>query len=259
MADIVGHPPGPLPVEGGDGGSLRSELLLEAQGLHSFYGVSHILHGVDFSVARGECIGLMGRNGMGKTTLLKSMLGLVRPKEGAVRVRGRDMTQDEPYAIARAGIAYVPEGRGIFPNLSVRENLVMAARAGVDGRKEWDFERVMATFPRLAERIGHGGAQLSGGEQQMLTIGRALMTNPDLLILDEATEGLAPLIAREIWNIIRTIRASGIATVIVDKNYGAVLALADRSAVLVKGRVVFAGSSSELTDNEELMHRFLGV
>jgi branched-chain amino acid transport system ATP-binding protein len=153
----------------------------------------------------------------------------------------------------------VPEGRGIFPNLTVRENLVMAARAGVDGRKEWDFDRVMATFPRLGERINNGGAQLSGGEQQMLTIGRALMTNPDLLILDEATEGLAPLIAREIWNIIRTIRASGIATVIVDKNYGAVMALADRSVVLVKGRVVFAGSSNELSDNEELMHRFLGV
>ena len=236
-----------------------AELLLEASGLHSFYGVSHILHGVDFHVARGECIGLMGRNGMGKTTLLKSMLGLVRPKEGAVRVRGKEMTQAAPHAIARAGIAYVPEGRGIFPNLTVRENLVMAARAGVDGRREWDFERVMATFPRLAERIDNGGAQLSGGEQQMLTIGRALMTNPDLLILDEATEGLAPLIAREIWHIIRTIRASGIATVIVDKNYGAVLALADRSAVLVKGRVVFAGSSAELTDNEELMHRFLGV
>jgi branched-chain amino acid transport system ATP-binding protein len=236
-----------------------AELLLEAAGLHSFYGVSHILHGVDFSVARGETIGLMGRNGMGKTTLLKSMLGLVRPKQGSVKVRGRDMTQAAPHAIARAGIAYVPEGRGIFPNLTVRENLVMAARAGVDGRKEWDFDRVMATFPRLGERINNGGAQLSGGEQQMLTIGRALMTNPDLLILDEATEGLAPLIAKEIWNIIRTIRACGIATVIVDKNYGAVMALADRSVVLVKGRVVFAGSSSELTDNEELMHRFLGV
>jgi branched-chain amino acid transport system ATP-binding protein len=236
-----------------------AELLLEATGLHSFYGVSHILHGVDFSVGRGECIGLMGRNGMGKTTLLKSMLGLVRPREGSVQVRGRDMTLAEPHAIARAGIAYVPEGRGIFPNLTVRENLIMAARPGVDGRREWDFERVMATFPRLAERIENGGAQLSGGEQQMLTIGRALMTNPDLLILDEATEGLAPLIAREIWNIIRTIRVSGIATVIVDKNYGAVMGLADRSVVLVKGRVVFAGTSSELTDNEELMHRFLGV
>jgi branched-chain amino acid transport system ATP-binding protein len=196
---------------------------------------------------------------MGKSTLLKSMLGLVRPKQGTVRVRGEDMTQAAPHAIARRGVAYVPEGRGIFPNLSVRENLVMAARAGADGRREWGFDRVMATFPRLGERINNGGAQLSGGEQQMLTIGRALMTNPDLLILDEATEGLAPLIAREIWNIIKTIRASGIATVIVDKNYGAVMALADRSVVLVKGRVVFSGSSGELSDNEELMHRFLGV
>jgi len=236
-----------------------ADILLEASGLHSFYGVSHILHGIDFSVARGECIGLMGRNGMGKTTLLKSMLGLVRPKQGSVKVRGRDMTHAAPHVIARAGIAYVPEGRGIFPNLSVRENLVMAARAGVDGRREWDFDRVMATFPRLSERLDNGGAQLSGGEQQMLTIGRALMTNPDLLILDEATEGLAPLIAKEIWNIIRTIRASGIATVIVDKNYGAVMMLADRSVVLVKGRVVFSGTSSDLSDNEGLMHRFLGV
>ena len=272
MAELNGLPPGPLPVAGGEAGPLRSptnaaqarggpspEPLLEATGLHSFYGASHILHGVDFSVARGECVGLMGRNGMGKTNLLKSMLGLVRPKAGSVKVRGRDMTHAAPHAIARAGIAFVPEGRGIFPNLTVRENLVMAARAGLDGRREWDFDRIMATFPRLAERIRHGGGQLSGGEQQMLTIGRALMTNPDLLILDEATEGLAPLIAREIWNIIRSIRASGIATVIVDKNYGAVLALADRSVVLLKGRVVFAGSSNELSDNEELMHRFLGV
>ncbi|MBA3904218.1 MAG: ABC transporter ATP-binding protein [Rhodocyclaceae bacterium] len=254
-------PSAPLPAQGGDGGSLRSQpnMLLQAEGLHTYYGVSHILHGVDFSVRRGETIGLMGRNGMGKSTLLKSMLGLVRPKQGTVRVRGEDMTQAAPHAIARRGVAYVPEGRGIFPNLSVRENLVMAARAGADGRREWGFDRVMATFPRLGERINNGGAQLSGGEQQMLTIGRALMTNPDLLILDEATEGLAPLIAREIWNIIKTIRASGIATVIVDKNYGAVMALADRSVVLVKGRVVFSGSSGELSDNEELMHRFLGV
>jgi len=236
-----------------------SDTLLEASGLHTFYGVSHILHGVDFSVHSGETIGLMGRNGMGKTTLLKTMLGLVRPREGQVKVRGVDMTQAPTHAIARHGIAYVPEGRGIFPNLSVRENLVMAARAGVDGRREWDFDRVIHTFPRLGERLGNGGAQLSGGEQQMLTIGRALMTNPDLLILDEATEGLAPLIAREIWSIIKTIRASGIATVIVDKNYAAVMALAVRSVVLVKGRVVFAGDSGELSENPELMHRFLGV
>ena len=236
-----------------------AEPLLEAQGLHSFYGASHILHGVNFSVARGETIGLMGRNGMGKTTLIKSMLGLVRPREGSVKVRGRDMTHAAPHAIARTGIAYVPEGRGIFPNLSVRENLVMAARAGVDGRREWTFERVMETFPRLAERLDHGGGQLSGGEQQMLTIGRALMTNPDLLILDEATEGLAPLIAKEIWNIIRSIRNCGIATVIVDKNYAAVMNLADRCAVVVKGHIVFAGAAGELSENEELMHRFLGV
>ncbi len=236
-----------------------SDLLLEATGLHTFYGISHILHGVNFSVQRGETIALMGRNGMGKTTLIRSMLGLVRPRVGTVRVRGEDMTQAATHTIARRGIAYVPEGRGIFPNLSVKENLIMAARAGVDGRREWDYERVLATFPRLSERLNNGGAQLSGGEQQMLTIGRALMTNPDLLILDEATEGLAPLIAREIWNIIKTIRTSGIATVIVDKNYGAVMALADRCAVLVKGHVVFSGKSDELADNEELMQRFLGV
>ncbi|MCF8179668.1 MAG: ABC transporter ATP-binding protein, partial [Sulfuritalea sp.] len=215
--------------------------------------------GVDFSVRRGETIGLMGRNGMGKTTLLKSMLGLVRPREGVVKVCGIDMTQAATHAIARHGIAYVPEGRGIFPNLSVRENLIMAARAGVAGNCEWTFDRVIHTFPRLGERLEKGGALLSGGEQQMLTIGRALMTNPDLLILDEATEGLAPLIAREIWSIVKTIRGSGIATVIVDKNYGAVMAIADRSVVLVKGRVVFSGASSELSDNPELMHSFLGV
>jgi|LakMenEpi03Aug12_release.lakeMendotaPanAssembly.Ray.scaffolds.fasta_scaffold214045_1 branched-chain amino acid transport system ATP-binding protein len=236
-----------------------ADTLLEGSGLHTFYGVSHILHGVDFAVRRGETIGLMGRNGMGKTTLIKTLLGLVRPREGTVRVRGADMTRAATHEIVRRGIAYVPEGRGIFPNLSVRENLLMAARAGVDGRREWDFDRVIRTFPRIGERLNNGGAQLSGGEQQMLTIGRALMTNPDLLILDEATEGLAPLIAREIWNIIKTIRASGIATIIVDKNYAAVMALANRSVVLVKGRVVFSGESRELSDNGELMHRFLGV
>ncbi len=155
------------------------------------------------------------------------------------------MTGAEPYRIARQGIAYVPEGRGIFPNLTVRENLVMAARAGPDGRRDWTYERVLATFPRLAERLAHGGWQLSGGEQQMLTIGRALMTNPDLLILDEATEGLAPQIAQEIWRIIGEIRAHGIATVIVDKNYRAVTAIADRNVILVKGRVVFEGDSRD--------------
>jgi branched-chain amino acid transport system ATP-binding protein len=236
-----------------------SEALLEARELHAYYGASHILHGVDFRIDRGETVALMGRNGMGKSTLIRSMLGLVKPRHGVVRVCGTPMTRAEPYLIARRGIAYVPEGRGIFPNLTVRENLVMAARAGPEGRRDWTYERVLATFPPLAERLDNGGWRLSGGEQQMLTIGRALMTNPDLLILDEATEGLAPQIAREIWRIIGEIRAHGIATLIVDKNYAAVTAIADRSVILVKGRVVFAGESAALLAQPELLHRHLGV
>jgi branched-chain amino acid transport system ATP-binding protein len=236
-----------------------ADLLIEGRALHAYYGSSHILHGVDFHVARGETIGLMGRNGMGKTTLLKSLLGLVQLRSGSVRVRGEDMSGAAPYRIARRGIAYVPEGRGIFPDLSVRENLIMAARKGVDGRCQWDFDRVVAIFPRLLERAGQRGEQLSGGEQQMLSIGRALMTNPDVLILDEATEGLAPLIAREIWRIVREIRASGIATVIVDKNHRAVTLVADRLAILVKGTIVFEGASDRLHDQPELIHKHLGI
>jgi branched-chain amino acid transport system ATP-binding protein len=236
-----------------------SEWLLEARELHAYYGASHVLHGVDFRIDRGETVGLMGRNGMGKTTLIRSMLGIVKPRHGEVRVCGTPMTGAEPYRVARQGIAYVPEGRGIFPTLTVRENLVMAARAGPDGRRDWTLERVLAVFPRLAERLGYDGGQLSGGEQQMLTIGRALLTNPDLLILDEATEGLAPLIAREIWNIVADIRAHGIATLIVDKNYRSVTAIADRSVILVKGRVVFEGDSAMLLAQPEMLHRQLGV
>ncbi|WP_332674153.1 ABC transporter ATP-binding protein [Aromatoleum sp.] len=236
-----------------------SDVLIEAEGLHSFYGGSHVLHGVDFAVRRGETLGLMGRNGMGKTTLVRSLLGHVRPRHGRVSVCGKTMTGAAPHLIARKGIAYVPEGRGIFPNLSVRENLMMAAKAGVDGRRDWTFERVLDTFPRLGERLTHGGGQLSGGEQQMLTIGRALMTNPDLLILDEATEGLAPLIAKEIWHIIRQIRATGIATIVVDKNHAAVTSISDRNVILVKGRVVFEGSSRELREQPELLKKHLGA
>ena len=238
---------------------MSDSLLIEARGLHSYYGSSHILHGIDFSVQRGETVGLMGRNGMGKTTLLKSVLGLVRPRAGEVRIAGSLVTQAAPHAIARMGIAYVPEGRGIFPNLSVRENLVMAARAGVDGRRDWTFERVIETFPRLAQRLEHGGAQLSGGEQQMLTIGRALLTNPDLLILDEATEGLAPKISREIWSIIGRIKQAGIAAVIVDKNFAAVSAVADRIVILVKGAKVYEGASAELRAQPELHLKYLGI
>jgi branched-chain amino acid transport system ATP-binding protein len=233
--------------------------IIEAQDLHSYYGASHILHGIDFCVRPGEAVGLMGRNGMGKTTLIRTLVGHVEPRRGQVKINGRVMTAAPPHLIAREGIAYVPEGRGIFANLSVRENLIMAARVGKDGRRDWSYERVLQTFPRLRERLSLGGQQLSGGEQQMLTIGRALMTNPNLLILDEATEGLAPLIAQEIWRIIRAVRGTGIAAIIVDKNYAAVSALTDRNVVLVKGRIVFEGTGHELRERPELLHQHLGI
>ena len=236
-----------------------SEGLIEARGIVAGYGASRVLHGVDLVLNRGEVLGLMGRNGMGKTTLLRSILGLLPPKEGQVKVRGVDMTRAAAHRIARAGIAYVPEGRGIFADLSVRENLVMAARAGIDGKREWTFERVLSVFPRLAERLGHGGQQLSGGEQQMLTIGRALMTNPDALILDEATEGLAPLVAREIWAILRQLRDAGLSAIIVDKNFSAVSALTDRNIVLVKGRTVLEGSAADLKRDAQALQRHLGI
>ena len=236
-----------------------SNMLLEAKEIHTYYGASHILHGVDFTVGRGETIGLMGRNGMGKSTLLKTMTGLVKPRSGSVRIAGREMTGKPPYEVARLGIAYVPEGRGIFGNLSVVENLQMAARAGTRGQRDWTYERVLETFPRLKERLTHGGQQLSGGEQQMLTIGRALMTNPDVLILDEATEGLAPLIAREIWRICSLIKESGISSVIVDKNWKHVTQITDRNVILVKGQVVFEGSSDALHAQPQLLEQYLGV
>ena len=233
--------------------------IIDARSLHSFYGASHILHGVDFSLRAGEAVGLMGRNGMGKTTLIRTLIGHVEPRLGEVKINGLVMTGAPPHLIARQGVAYVPEGRGIFPNLSVRENLTMAARVGPNGRRDWTYERVLETFPQLSERLSLGGQQLSGGEQQMLTIGRALLTNPNVLILDEATEGLAPLIAREIWHIIRAIRTTGIATIIVDKNYTAVLAITDRNVILAKGRVVFEGTGSELRERPEFLRQHLGV
>jgi branched-chain amino acid transport system ATP-binding protein len=233
--------------------------IIEARGLHTYYGESHVLQGVDLTIHAGEAVGLMGRNGMGKTTLIRTLLGQVPARRGKVNINGKNMTRAAPHLIARAGVAYVPEGRGIFPNLTVRENLIMAARAGRDGKRDWTYERVLEVFPRLAERVSHGGQQLSGGEQQMLSIGRALMTNPALLILDEATEGLAPLIAKEIWRILRALRESGLAAIIVDKNFAAVSALTDRNLILVKGRAVFEGSGDELRASPELLHQHLGI
>ncbi len=236
-----------------------SEALIAARGLHTYYGQSHILRGIDFTVQRGHTIGLMGRNGMGKSTLLKSIMGIVPPAKGEVVIKGKNMRDRPTFQVAQMGIAYVPEGRGIFANLSVIENLKMAARSGTQGQKDWTYDRVLETFPRLKERLNHGGQQLSGGEQQMLTIGRALMTNPDVLILDEATEGLAPLIAREIWRICGEIKQSGISSIIVDKNWKHVTQITDNNVILVKGEVVFSGSSAELIAKPEILEQQLGV
>jgi branched-chain amino acid transport system ATP-binding protein len=237
---------------------MSRELILDAEGINAWYGSSHILHGVALQMARGETVGLLGRNGMGKSTLIRTLLGHVPQRDGRVSLFGQDASRFKPHEVARLGVAYVPEGRGVFPNLTVRENLVMAARRGRDGRNDWSFDRVMATFPRLQERLTNLGAQLSGGEQQMLSIGRALMTHPELIVLDEATEGLAPLIVAEIWRVIAQIRSSGIATLIVDRDYRKVLAQSDHALVLQKGQVVLHGPSEMLAVSPELS-RYLGV
>ena len=237
---------------------MSAPLIIDAQGVQAWYGSSHILHGLDFKLAKGETVGLLGRNGMGKSTLIRTLLGHVRQREGRIQVAGKDLSKGMPHQVAQLGVAYVPEGRGIFPTLTVRENLVMAARAGTRGQKDWTFERVMETFPRLSERLTNLGSQLSGGEQQMLSIGRALMTNPDAVILDEATEGLAPLIVAEIWRVIASIRRTGIATLIVDRDYRKVCNESDRLVVMQKGRIVLEGPSEALRGSSELAG-FLGV
>lgn len=233
--------------------------LLEVKNLNTLYGRSHILHELSFRLEKGQSMSLMGRNGMGKTTTLKSILGIVTPRSGHVYFDGEDITKLPTWRRMRLDVAYVPEGRGMFHNLTVKEHLQMAARAGSNGEVSWDFERVMATFPRLQERLSNLGTELSGGEQQMLAIGRALVTNPRLMILDEATEGLAPLIRSDIWNVIATIRESGISTLVVDKNIRALKKLCDRHVVLVKGQVHFDGSSEELDQNLEQVETALSV
>ena len=231
--------------------------LFTATRLHAFYGATHVLHGIDLTIRKGETVALMGRNGMGKTTLLRSLMGLMPQTRGRILLGERDVTGAPPESIAQGGVAFVPEGRGIFASLTVIENLVMAARPGRDGA--WTLDRVLALFPRLAERRRNWGNQLSGGEQQMLTIGRALMTNPDLILIDEATEGLAPMIAESIWTTLRTIRGQGVATLVVDKDFRALSRLADRVLLMTKGELVFDGTPAALQETPELLEKHLGI
>lgn len=233
--------------------------LLALSDLKSFYGASQALHGVNLTVARGEQIALIGRNGMGKTTLLKSIIGLLADRRGQITFAGASTLTSKPEQIARAGLAYVPEGRGIFGSLSVVENLVMSARAGVSGSRKWTIDRVFEVFPRLHQRRMNGGHQLSGGEQQMLSIGRALMTNPDLILLDEATEGLAPLIAQEIWKTLAIIRQEGIATIVVDKDHRSLAKVADRMVVMAKGEIAFDGTPAAMASQPEILEKHLGI
>ena len=233
--------------------------MLEVRGLETCYGDSQVLFGVDFRVAAGEVVTLMGRNGMGKTTTLNSIIGLVALRAGHVVFQGQDVAGQPSYRIAQRGIGLVPEGRQVFPNLSVRENLIATAANHQRQAAPWTLDRIYDLFPALAARSGNMAAVLSGGEQQMLAIGRALMTNPSLLILDEATEGLAPLIREEIWRVIGEIKKAGIATVIVDKNVKRLVDIADRHHILVKGRIVFEGDGQALMADPDLLTRHLGV
>jgi branched-chain amino acid transport system ATP-binding protein len=231
---------------------MEAFMLLEVCAIETFYGASQALFGVDLAVGEGEVVALMGRNGMGKTTTIRSICRLTPPKRGTVRFVGRDLVGMRAFRVARLGVGLVPEGRRCFPNLSVEENLVAAARPG-----KWTLAAVSALFPRLAERSNQSASTLSGGEQQMLAIGRALMTNPALLILDEATEGLAPVVRHDIWAAIRKLKTEGQSILVVDKTMAELLPVADRCVILEKGRTVWAGLPGELT--EEIGDRYLGV
>jgi branched-chain amino acid transport system ATP-binding protein len=233
--------------------------VLHARGLDTFYGASHILRDVNFRVGAGETVSLLGRNGMGKTTLLRTLMGLLKPKRGSIMFNGRDVTGSRASAIARAGMGFVPEGRGVFPNLTVEENLVFAQRPGPGDRVDWTCEAIYEIFPRLAERRKSWGNQLSGGEQQMLTIGRALLSNPNIVLIDEATEGLAPKVRDDIWSTLRVIARKGVAVVVVDKNIDDLVDLAGRHVVLAKGEVIFEGTSKQLRAEWEFISRMLGV
>ncbi len=233
--------------------------MLVVQSIQTYYGASQALFGMSFSVRQGEFVTLIGRNGMGKTTTIKSIMGLLSPREGNVTFAGQSLQRMPSYRVAQLGIGLVPEGRQVFPNLSVRENLVATANNRSQSREPWNLDRIYALFPRLRERERNLGANLSGGEQQMLAIGRALMTNPRLLILDEATEGLAPMIRQEIWDCLARLKTGGQTIVAIDKNIGSLLKLADTHHIVEKGRVVWGGSSESLRAQPELLHQYVGV
>jgi branched-chain amino acid transport system ATP-binding protein len=235
--------------------------LLELHDVETSYGLSRVLFGVSLTIAPGEVVSLMGRNGMGKTTTVRSIMGLTPAASGAIRFDGTDIRGLPAYRVAKRGIGLVPEGRQVFPNLTARENLVATAskRGGAAGESAWTLESVWALFPRLAERAGSMANLLSGGEQQMLAIGRALMTNPRLLILDEATEGLAPLIRDEIWRCLEKLRAAGQSILVIDKNVGALTRIADRHYLIERGRIVWSGNSPQLAAAPDIQHRYLGI
>jgi branched-chain amino acid transport system ATP-binding protein len=237
------------------GATVRGVPVLEVENVHTYYGASHVLQGISLRVAEGEVLTILGRNGMGKTTLIRSIIGFSPPRRGAVRLRGTDITRWPSYRMVGAGMALVPQGRRVFPSLSVRENLEVAA----GGRGQWDLARVTAIFPRLAERAGNRANKLSGGEQQMLAIGRALMTNPTLLLLDEPTEGLAPLLVREVGRVLGELRREGLSILLVEQNLPLALSVADRALILSRGQIVHAGTPAELAANEDVKSRYLGV
>jgi branched-chain amino acid transport system ATP-binding protein len=234
-------------------------MMLAVEGLHAAYGVSQVLFGVSLTVGAGQVVTLLGRNGMGKTTTVRALMGLLPLKAGTVRFQGRAIHGLPPYQVAQAGLGLVPEGRQVFPNLTVRENLVATAANRTGTPEPWTTARVCELFPQLAARLASMGSQLSGGEQQMLAIGRALMTNPRLLVLDEATEGLAPLVRAEIWRCLERLKRGGLSILLVDKNVRALTRIADAHYILEKGRIVWTGTSAELSAREDLQHRYLGV
>ncbi|NYT66172.1 ABC transporter ATP-binding protein [Alcaligenaceae bacterium] len=233
--------------------------LLNIRHLENGYGASQVLFGMDLTVRQGQCVSLLGRNGMGKSTTIKSLMGLLPAWKGEILWKGQPIQHSAPHVIAKAGVGLVPEGRQVFPNLSVRENLIATANARGGGAQGWTLERVYQLFPRLQERSSHFGNQLSGGEQQMLAIGRALMTNPELLVLDEATEGLSPLVRQEIWTALSLLRTNGMAILVVDKNIVPILKLCDQHYIVEKGKVAWSGCSAELESNSQLRTRYLSA